>query len=195
MNEQYAKDNGQTLSYPTDEEFAGVVNWRANDKVLRLKGYKPLKGTAEPQEGKEAVPKTWHVVSQSMTVTEQRQVKENGSYVLKPIPVVVDTSYIQIDTWEYTDIPEEETDESPVHYSKYKIQLACQKRGLWEQLKAAIASAGLSDSWNNIIDLSSDNQELLAALPGIRQAFGQDTVDAVLSESIADYSKAIVDMI
>ena len=105
MSKQYAKDNGQTLSYPTDEEFAGVVNWRENDKVLRMKGYKPLEGTAQHQEGKEAQPKTWHVVSQSTTVTEQRQVKENGSYVLKPVPVTVDTSYIQIDTWEYTDIP------------------------------------------------------------------------------------------
>ena len=189
MAQQYAKDNGQSLSYPTDEEFAGIVNWRSNDKVLRLKGYKPLEGTAQHQEGKEAQPKTWHVVSQSTTVTEQRQVKENGSYVMKPVPVTVDTSYIQIDTWKYIDIPEEHEDEQPVHYSKYRIQLACQKRGLWDQVKAAIDTAGLSDSWNNIIDLSSDNPELLAALPAIRQAFGADTVDAVLAESVALYSQ------
>ena len=73
-----------------------------------------------------------------------------------------------------------------VRYSKYKIQLATQSRGLWEQVKAAIAAAGLQDSWANIVDIASDNPELQRALPAIRETFGSETVDAVLRESIAD---------
>lgn len=73
-----------------------------------------------------------------------------------------------------------------VRYSKYKIQIACQKRNLWEQVKEAIAAAGLSDSWANIQDIASGNPEFVAALPGIRQSFGTELVDDVLSESIAE---------
>ena len=188
MKERYAKENGQELAYPTDEEFAGIVNWRLNDKMLRLAGYKPVVGEPENREGYTAEPATWHAVQDSEETVEQRQVIENGRSVMRPVPVTVDKSYIQIDTWEYTEIEAPDVPSRPVHYSKYKIQLACQKRGLWEQLKAMIDSAGLSDSWNNIIDLTSDNAELAAAMPGIRQTFGTDVVDAVLAESVADYS-------
>ena len=75
-----------------------------------------------------------------------------------------------------------------IRYSKYKIQLAAQKRGLWDQLKEAIAANGLADSWANVDakELTSDNPQLVAALPAIRQAFGSDLVDVVLSESIAE---------
>lgn len=74
---------------------------------------------------------------------------------------------------------------SVVHYSKYKIQLACQKLGIWQDVKEAIAQSGFQDSWNNIVDISSDNQELQQALPAIREAFGPELVDRVLSESVA----------
>ena len=73
-----------------------------------------------------------------------------------------------------------------VIYSKYKIQLACQSRGLWDRVKEAIAQAGLQDSWSNIQDISSENEELKRALPAIREKFGSDLVDKVLSESIAE---------
>ena len=101
--------------------------------------------------------------------------------------IVYDTSYIQIDEWEYTPIPEP-APEPPtvVIYSKYRIQLACQKRGIWEQLKAAIASDGLQDSWANIVDIASDNEEMQDALPDIRDLFGAELVEAVLAEAIAD---------
>ena len=73
-----------------------------------------------------------------------------------------------------------------VRYSKYKIQLATEKRGLWNQVKEAIAAAGKSDSWSNNQDIASNNPELVATLPQIRQAFGSELVDTVLSESIAE---------
>ena len=74
---------------------------------------------------------------------------------------------------------------SVVRYSKYKIQLACQKLGIWQDVKEAIALSGFQDSWNNIVDICSDNQELQKALPAIRELFGSELVDRVLSESVA----------
>ena len=82
--------------------------------------------------------------------------------------------------WDGGDAP------SPVpRYSKYLVKLACQRRGLWEQVRAAIEAAGKWESFLIINDISSDNPELLEALPAIRAAFGSDVVDAVLQESIA----------
>jgi hypothetical protein len=48
------------------------------------------------------------------------------------------------------------------------------------------AVADKADSWSNIQDIASDNEELVAALPQIRNIFGSALVDQVLSESIAD---------
>ena len=73
-----------------------------------------------------------------------------------------------------------------VRYSKYKIQLKAQSLGIWEDLKAAIVSANLLDSWSNIQDIASDNAELISALPGIRHEFPNIDVDAFLAECVAD---------
>lgn len=86
-------------------------------------------------------------------------------------------------TQDWREIDEAEAPQSPpVRYSKYKIQLKAQALGVWEALKAAIQSAGLSDSWSNINDLASDNPELLDALPAIKAAFPAVDVDEFLSE-------------
>ena len=156
----YAKETNGELQYPTPAEFAGIPNWQQHDYQRRKRGYLPLVGEAEPREGYTARPSRWHI-------------EGDGG-----------TSCIQVDAWSYEPIPPEPT--PVVRYSKYRIQLACQSRGLWEQVKAAIAAAGLQDSWANIQDIASDNPELQAALPTISEAFGSDTVDAVLAESIAD---------
>ena len=154
----YARDDNGTLTYPSDTEFVGIPNWWLHDYQIRKRGYLPLAGEAEPREGFEAVPSEWHIVA-----------SEGGDY-------------IQVTAWEYVEIPP--APEPVVKYSKYKIQLACQDRNLWERVKEAIASAGLTDSWSNIVELSSDNQELKDALPEIKKMFGADVVDAVLRESI-----------
>ncbi|MBQ7649699.1 MAG: hypothetical protein IJS15_02005 [Victivallales bacterium] len=156
----WAKEENGVLKYPSENEFYGVSNWRSHDKLLRMKGYVPMRGDAPSREGYAAVPKTWHVVEQDVA------------------------SYIQVDEWDYVPLPEPEPE--VVRYSKYKIQLACQSRGLWERVKEKIAAAGLQDSWSNIVDMASDNPELLVALPAIKEFFGADVVDAVLAESIAE---------
>lgn len=96
---------------------------------------------------------------------------------------------IKREDWEKkhaADMANEALNPRVVEYSKYKIQLACQKRELWEQVKAAIAASGKQDSWDNIIDIASDNPELLAVLPAIKETFGEEVVEAVLQESIME---------
>lgn len=207
---QYVKDVNGTLVYPSPAEFAGIPNWQQHDTQLRKRDYKPLVGTPEQREGYTAEPKTWHLVEQSTTRIEPRredpvtkepfmedimeedpethEMKKTGErQVTRDTPITIDESYYQVDEWEYTAIPEPEPEPEPVvYYSKYQIQRACQKRGLWDDVKAAIANAGFQDSWENIIRISSDNEELQKALPDIKAAFGADTVDAVLAEAVMD---------
>ena len=198
----YAKIENDVLIYPTDAEFAGIPNWRTNEPAQRKRGYKPLEGTPEEREGYTAEPATWHVVEQSMTRIEPRQTivedweedpetgerRKTGEHTeMQDTEITLDKSAIVVDSWDYVPIPVPPPEPPPiVRYSKYKIQLATQKLGLWEQVKAAIAQAGLADSWANIVDIASDNPELQGALPEIREAFGSDVVDRVLAESIAD---------
>ena len=75
-------------------------------------------------------------------------------------------------------------------YSKYKIQRACEALeiaghgNIWEELEEAIKAAGKWSSWQNIQDIRSDNEELLAVLPAIRQMFPMIDVDKVLDDCI-----------
>ena len=87
----YARDNNGSLEYPQDDDFAGVSNWRTNDQALRRRKFLPLRGLAEHREGYVATsPKSWHVVAQSS----------------RRFDVIVDTSYIQIDEWDYVPAPD-----------------------------------------------------------------------------------------
>lgn len=195
----YAKEENGVLKYPTKAEFRGIPNYMTNDTALRKKGYLPLRGVPEQREGFVSRPSAWHVVSQSIIRVEPRpqrvedweedpethERRKTGEHVeMVDTELTVDTSYIQVDEWGYEPVPEPPA--PVVRYSKYKIQLACQKRGLWEQVKAAIAEAKLSDSWANIQNIASDNDELAAALPLIKQTFGSELVDEVLSECVED---------
>lgn len=124
----YAKIVDNALQYPKASEFQGIPNYLFNDPALRRKHYMPLVGEAEPREGFTAAPATWHVVEQKETRTEPRredpvtrkpfiedvmmedpvtheQKKIGERRVTRDVPVEFDTSYIQVDTWTYTEIP------------------------------------------------------------------------------------------
>ena len=75
---------------------------------------------------------------------------------------------------------------SVVRYSKYKIMLLAKALDLWEDLKAMLQQYNLQDSWANIVDIASDNEELQRALPFLYSTFGQETVDSVLRQAVAD---------
>ena len=160
---RWAKDNNNKIVYPSASEFVGIPNWEYHDYQLRKRGYKPLVGEAEPREGYTAEPSTWHTVGDGAT------------------------AYIQIDSWRYIPIPEPEPVPEPVvRYSKYLLKNACEKRGLWERVKAAIEAADKWESFLLINDIASDNPELLGVMPAIKERFGAETVKAVLDESIAN---------
>ena len=164
---QYAKIVDNALQYPSHDEFNGIPNWTSHEPILRSHGYLPLVGTPEDRDGYIAVPDEWHIVQQSETHIEPRR-GEDGQY--HDTEIIQDKSYIQIDEWRYEPIPAPEP--PVVRFSKYLIKLACEKRNLWEQVKAAIEVAGKWESFLLINDIASDNAELLEALPAIVEAFG-----------------------
>jgi len=197
---QYARETEQhKLEYPNPADFRGIPNWTAHEPLMRSKGWLPLVGEPESRDGYKATPGQWHTVQQSEVRTEPRQYQEpiyKGNpethemeivgyrTVMRDTEIVLDKSYIQVDAWDYVPLPEPEPE--TVRYSKYLIKLACEKRGIWEQVRTAIEQSGKWESFLLINDIASDNPELLEAMPLIVQAFGQALVDEVLAESVAE---------
>ena len=155
--QEYAKDAGGSLQFATDSEFRMIPNWRTNEAAVRRKGYLPLVGTPEEREGYTAMPSRWHVVEQSTTRTEPRQhtvedyetdeetgerrkVGEHTEMV--DTEITVDTSYIQIDEWEYTELPPEPEPEPSEDISAQLQQVIelimfyCDKYGATEEMLA-----------------------------------------------------------
>ena len=132
---------------------------------------------------------TTQVSFTTLTASPGKLLTDGSTYAsVVSLPSGADASiWTEVDELEVP--PEAPPEPSPVpvvRYSKYRIQLACQRRGLWERVKEAIARAGLQDSWANIIDIRSDNPELQMVLPTIETLFGATTVAAVLAESIIE---------
>jgi hypothetical protein len=116
----YAKIIDNTLQYPQADEFRGIPHWETNDAALRRRQYLPLVGETSPREGYTATPSRWHVVQQSETRIEPRQQtvedyekdeetgesRKVGEHTeMVDTEITVDTSYIQIDDWQYTELP------------------------------------------------------------------------------------------
>ncbi len=116
----WAKEVNNALQYASASEFRGIPNWRTHETACRGKGYFPLVGEAEPQEGYTASPATWHIEHKEAHRTEPRQKvvpvyeedpetheqKQVGERtIMEDTDIVLDKSYIQIDTWDYTPIP------------------------------------------------------------------------------------------
>lgn len=151
----YAKIIDNALQYPQADEFRGIPHWETNDAALRRRQYLPLAGEAEPREGYTATPQTWHVVEQSTTRTEPRQQtvedwetdeetgesRKVGEHTeMVDTEITVDTSYIQVDDWSYTELPPEPEPEQPEDISAQLQQVInlimfyCDKYGATEEL-------------------------------------------------------------
>jgi hypothetical protein len=125
---KYAKIVDNNLVYATSAEFRGIPHWETNIAAIRRRGYMPLNGEPEQREGYAATPSSWHVVEQSETRVEPRrenpvtkapfmedvmeedpethEMKKIGErQVTREVPVEFDTSYIQIDSYDYTEAP------------------------------------------------------------------------------------------
>lgn len=178
----YAKIENDALVYPTPAEFAGIPNWQTHDAAQRKKGYMPLVGEPEPREGYSAEPASWHTVTQSETRTEPRQVvvedweedpetherRKVGEHTeMRDTEVTFDTSYIQIDTWNYVPVPIPEP-VLPRQFSKGDLLEALHGCGLYEQAKAIYASdIDLQIAWAGFADIDMD----YPAAQGIMQQY------------------------
>ena len=151
----YAKIIDNALQYPQASEFAGIPHYETNDAALRRRQYLPLVGTPEEREGYTATPSAWHVVEQSATRTEPRQQtvedyetdeetgerRKVGEHTeMVDTEITVDTSYIQIDDWQYTELPPEPEPEQPEDISAQLQQVIslimhyCDKYGATEEM-------------------------------------------------------------
>ena len=151
----YAKIIDNALQYPAASEFVGIPHWETNDAALRRRQYLPLVGTPEPREGYSATPSAWHVVEQSTTRIEPRQQavedwetdKETGERrkvgehtEMVDTEITVDTSYIKVDEWQYTELPPEPEPEQPEDISAQLQQVInlimfyCDKYGATEEM-------------------------------------------------------------
>lgn len=116
----YAKIIDNQLQFPQASEFRGVPNYATNEPCMRRHGYLPLVGTPEEREGYTATPSDWHVVEQSATRIEPRQQtvedyetdeetgerRKVGEHTeMVDTEITVDTSYIQVDEWNYEELP------------------------------------------------------------------------------------------
>ena len=195
MSKVYAKDNAGTLQYPTASEFPGVPNWQTHDALLRRHGYMPLVGEAEPREGYNAVPATWHAVTQSETRIEPRQVlvpdidpetgeKTGEHYEMQDTEVVYDTSYIQIDEWNYIEIPLPPPVVVVHEYSKLKLINACKEAGIWESVKADIQAMGKEDEFIAAQELKDDYPGFEQVVQFFKDKYRDVDVDAILEQSL-----------
>lgn len=124
----WVKEVDGALQYAGADEFRGIPNWQTHETACRGKGYFPMVGEAEEREGYNAEPATWHTEQRSATRKELRredpithepfmediyeedpethEMKKVGErQVEREVDIVLDKSYIQIDTWDYTPIP------------------------------------------------------------------------------------------
>lgn len=151
----YAKIIDNALQYPQASEFAGIPHYETNDAALRRRQYLPLVGTPEEREGYSATPSAWHVVEQSTTRIEPRQQtvddyetdeetgerRKTGEHTeMVDTEITVDTSYIQVDEWEYTELPPPPEPEQPEDISDQLQQVIslimfyCDKYGATEEM-------------------------------------------------------------
>ena len=185
---KYAKYISETqIQFPTAAEFPGIPNWQTHDKKLRDKGYVALEGVPEDRPGFSTVLDRFSFTPKKTTRREKRQVlvedweedpetherrKTGEHYEMQDQDIEVDVSFITVLEYHYEELPAPEPEPTPVvRYSKYKIQLACQARGLWTAVKDAIAAANLQDSWSNIVDIASDNESIFFPKPNVSFLF------------------------
>ena len=94
----------------------------------------------------------------------------------------INWEYLQSIGWQRFEIPDPPPEPEVKIYSRYKIKRKLVGMGLWERVKEAIEVMGCWDSFILIQDIRSDNDELLAALPVLAEAFPDVDIPALLSD-------------
>ena len=153
--QEYAKEVNNELQYATNADMLGIPNWRSNPQACRRRGFLPLVGEPKQRAGYTATPSRWHVVEQSATRTEPRQQtvedyetdeetgerRKVGEHTeMVDTEITVDTSYIQVDEWEYAELPPPPEPEQPEDISAQLqnvislIMYYCDKYGATEEM-------------------------------------------------------------
>ena len=199
----WAKDNGGILQYAAASEFKGIPNWQTHEPACRAKGYFPLIGEAEPREGYNAVPATWHIEQRSETHKELRredpimhepfmediyeedpethEMKKVGErQVEREVDIVTDKSYIQIDTWDYEPIPVPPPESEPDTTDRDNAEKAIVGR-----------IAALAMKYDTLQDLT----ELDITIPNLLQlAADKNVTDADLQAVKSDIAILVLDL-
>lgn len=68
-------------------------------------------------------------------------------------------------------------------YSKLHLYDALLSAGIWDQVRSAIEQAGQLERWNLAVDLSTDYAPFAAILSQLRQTYGDELVDSILSQA------------
>ena len=195
----WAKEVNHALVYASGEEFRGVPNWATHEQRCRKAGYLPLEGDPEPREGYSAEPASWHTVEQSETRDEPRredpvtkepfmedilepdpetgEMKKVGErQVTRIVPVEFDTSYIQIDAWNYIPIPIPEP-VLPRRFSKGDLLEALQGCNLYDQAKAIYASdMDLQIAWAGFANIDMDYPAAQSIMAKYSELFSAENV-------------------
>ncbi len=206
----YARIENDALIYPTEAEFRGIPNWQTHDAAQRKKGYMPLVGVAEPREGYTATPATWHTVTQSETKMEPRredpvtkepfmedilepdpetgEIKKVGErQVTRIVPVEFDTSYLQIDSFNYIPVPIPEP-VLPRRFSKGDLLEALTGCNLYEQAKAIYAAdMDLQIAWAGFADIDMDYPAAQGIMAQYPELFSAENV-LMLQRYIAEHT-------
>jgi hypothetical protein len=198
----WAKEVNHALVYASGEEFKGVPNWATHEKRCRKAGYLPLEGEPEPREGYSAEPASWHTVEQSETRVEPRQVvvedwetdpetgerRKVGEHTeMRDTEVTFDTSYIQVDSWNYVPIPVPEPI-LPRRFSKGDLLEALQGCNLYDQAKAIYAAdMDLQIAWAGFADIDMDYPAAQGIMAQYPELFSAENVLA-LQRYIAEHT-------
>ena len=198
---QYAKEVENKLQYPEQSEFPGVPNWQTHEPLLRSHGYLPLVGEPEPPEGYSATPATWHIEHKTGRRTEPRpytvedwetdpetgERRKTGEHTeWRDTEIEYDTSYIQVDKWDYEPVPVPPPPEpEPVIYSKLKIVKAMLQYGIWGDFWAALTPEQQT-LWGNAVNFNSQYLEFAQGLAAFKQAFPNIDADAMLEQCVAE---------
>lgn len=174
---QYAHYVSETeVTYPRAEEFKGVPNWQLNDAAQRKRGYVPLTGVPDQQEGKRTVLDRFEYVEQTTTRIEprpyvvedweEREDPETHEKTREKIgehtewrdtEITLDDSYIRVTASHYEDEPVPEPPPLLRQFSKGDLLEALMALNLYDAAKAIYAAdMDLQIAWAGFASIDMD---------------------------------------
>ena len=188
----WAKEIDNQLKFASENEFPGVPNPFTHEQKCRDKGYLPLIDTPhEERDGYTCKPETWHKVTQSQWRTVPVEVEipdfdpESGEQTgthkeWRDEQREFDTSYILVDTYAYTPIPQPEPPPLKRQFSKGDLLEALVACGLYDAAKAVYAAdLDLQIAWAGFANIDMDYTACQAIMQQYSELFTPANVEAI----------------